>query len=568
MTRLVIDPVTRVDGQLRLELQVEAGIVRDAWASGTMYRGVERILEGRDPREAWLLAQRICGTCGTAHALASVRAVEQALGIRVPRDARLLRNLVAGTQLVADHVAAFFQRQLLDWVDARAALDANAEAAADVARSLDPAQAPTPEALEAVRRRLASVIGSSQPGPFAGGPWGHPAYRLSPETSLVLLAHAFEALAWRRRMTGVHTLIGGKSPHPQSFLVGGMASAAPWGGPDNAAPGQHLWGTGRKVPSALDAGRLDAIRALVDEAVAFAEEVFLPDAIAIASAYPDWQDLGRGRGHFLAFGELPEDDSDRPTLLLPRGRVMDRNVARLVEVHESGVAESIDHAWYEPDAEALRRPADGRTRPRYDGPRPPFETLDGFERYSWVKAARYEDDPVEVGPLARATVATAVATGDLPIRFARAMALTGAGPDAAFATLGRLVAPAVEAIVVARRMRVWLDELESNLAAGDLALADMSRWAPESWPAEAEGASIGESGRGAVGHWVAIRDRRVERYQVVDAGTWNASPRDNRGRRGALEEALVGTPVTNLDQPIEILRVVHAIDPCLSCGVH
>jgi len=314
--------------------------------------------------------------------------------------------------------------------------------------------------------------------------------------------------------------------------------------------------------------RLDALRAIVDEATAFTEEVFLPDAIAVASAHADWADIGRGRGHFMAFGDLAEDESDRPALLLPRGRVMDRDVSRLVEVDQSGVSEAVAHSWYEPGAEALRRPSEGGTAPRYDGPRPPYTTLEGFERYSWVRAPRYEDDPVEVGPLARSIVATAAGAGDLPLRFARAMALAGASSEAAFGTLGRLVAPAVEAVVVARRMRGWLDDLEANLADGDLAVADVSLWDPASWPATAEGWSIGESGRGAVGHWLAIRDHRIDRYGVVDAGTWNASPRDNRGRRGALEEALIGTPVSDPTQPIEILRVIHAFDPCLTCGVH
>ncbi|NJD28086.1 MAG: nickel-dependent hydrogenase large subunit [Chloroflexi bacterium] len=567
MPRMVIDPVTRVGGQLRLEAQVEAGAVRDAWLSGTMYRGVERILVGRDPREAWLLAQRICGTCGTAHALASVRAVEGALGIRVPRNARLLRNLVAGTQLVANHVAAFFQRQLLDWVDVAAAVRADPAGAVDFARSLGVAELPGVDAFEAVRKRLEASVESGG-GPFSGGPWGHPAYRLSPAADLVLLSHAFAALEWRRRFTSIQTLIGGKTPHPQSFLVGGMATAPGWGGPSDVAPGQHLWGTGRKVPSALGTARLDAIRALVDEAAVFAEEVFLPDAIAVASAHPEWAAVGRGRRHFLAFGDLPEDDAERPALLLPRGRVMDGDVSRLVEVDQSGVGESVDHAWYEPTEEPLRRPRDRGSAPRYDGPRGRFTTLEGAERYSWVKAPRYEDDPIEVGPLARVLVATAAGEGDVPLRFQRAMALTGGPADAAFGTLGRLVAPAVEAVVVARAMRGWLDDLEANLADGDLAVADVSLWDPASWPAAAEGWSIGESGRGAVGHWLAIHGGRIERYTVVDAGTWNASPRDNRGRRGAIEEALVGTPVEDPERPIEILRVVHAFDPCLTCGVH
>ncbi len=568
MTRTVIDPVTRVTGQLRLELEVDGGIVRDAWVSGTMYRGLERILVGRDPREAWLLAERICGTCGPVHAIASARAVEQALGIHVPRNARLLRNLVAGVQLVADHIGAFYQRQLLDWVDAQAATRADAGAASRYAQSLGEAPSSGVAYFETARSRLSRLLDSSQPGPFAGGPWGHRAYQLSPEADLVLLTHSLDAIDVRRRLLRLHTLVGGKRPHPQSFLVGGMAVSPPWGGPANPAPGQHQWSLGREAPAALGDDGLEAMGTIVDEAVGFAEEILLPDVIALVGSYGNWAEVGSGRGHFLAFGDLPEDDSDRPSLLLPRGRVMDRDVSRLIEVGETGVAESTAHAWYGPDDQALRRPGDGRTEPQYAGPRPPFTTLEGYDRYSWVKAPRYEDDPMETGPLARTLVATAADRGDQPLRFARAFALTGVAPAAALGTLGRLLAPAVEAVVVAQRLRGWLRELEANLADGDLAVADATRWSPATWPATAEGWALGESGRGAIGHWVAIRDGRVERYQIVDAGTWNASPRDSRGRRGALEEALVGTPVADLSRPVEALRVVHAFDPCLSCGVH
>jgi len=565
MARLAIDPVTRVSGHLRVEVDVSGGQVQDAWVSGTMYRGIERILEGRDPRDAWLMAQRICGTCGTAHARASVEAVEQALGSRIPTNARLIRNLLAGVQLVVDHAAAFYQRQALDWVDFADGLTADPAATAALAGSMGGTGSAS--YFRAVRDRLDREFSSGQPGPFANGYWGHGAYRLAPELDLLVLAHYVEALDWRRRMMRVHTYFGGKSPHPQAFVVGGMAVAPPWRGPTRPVSGEHLWSLGREVSPTLSADGLSGIASLLDQLEEFVTSVYLPDALAIARAYRDWSGFGSGIGHYLAFGAFPEDGSARPVLLAPRGRVMDRDVTSLVQVGQSGVAETVAHAWYGDEGSSLRHPADGRTEPRYTGPRPPFATLSGSDRYSWVKAPRYEDDPMEVGPLARLLVGQAAdPNAATPALGVAASALGGA--SALFGTLGRIVAGAVEAQVVAARLHGWLEALKANLATGDLAVVDVATWDPGSWPHRAEGASLSESARGALGHWVSIAGGRIERYQVVDASTWNASPRDGRGRRGALEEALVGTPVADLDRPVEVLRTIHSFDPCLACGVH
>jgi hydrogenase large subunit len=567
MTHLVLDPVTRVTGHLRVEVEVADGIVGDAWVSGTMYRGLERILVGRDPRDAWLMAQRICGVCGTSHALASVRAVEAALGARVPTNARLIRNLLAGTQLVVDHVAGFYQRQAFDWVDLEAALRADPGATADLAQSLGHAATGGPTYFRAVRDRLERMLGSSQPGPFGRGDWGHPAYRLGPELSLLIATHYLESLDWCRKVMRVHTLLGGKSPHPQTYLVGGMVVAPPWGGPSRPVPGQHLWSLERETPPVLGSNGLNDIAALLDDAGTFVRETYLADVLALAAGYRDSTELGSGIGHYLAFGAFPEDGSDRPALLVPRGRVMDRDVGSLVQAGERGVAEAIAHSWYADDGTALRHPSEGGTEARYTGPKPPFDTLRGADRYSWVKAARYEDDPMEVGPAARMLVGLAAGAPDISTALGEAMEGIG-GPGAMFGALGRLVAGAVEAKVVAGRLPSWLDALRANLASGDLAVADVTTWAPDAWPRHADGFSLGESARGAVGHWVSINDGRIERYQVVDAGNWNASPRDQRGRRGALEEALVGTPIADTDRPLELLRTIHSFDPCLACGVH
>lgn len=565
MARLSIDPVTRVGGHLRVELEVSGGRVQDAWVSGTMYRGIERILEGRDPRDAWLMAERICGTCGTAHARAAVEAVEAAVGSSIPANARLIRNLLGGSQLVVDHVAAFYHRQAFDWVDVHAALSADPAATSALAAAMG--SEGSASYFRAVRDRLDRELRSGQPGPFSSTAWGHPAYRLSPELDLVLLGHYLQALDWRRRMMRIHTYLGGKSPHAQAYLVGGMVAAPPWGGPARPVPGEHQWALDREAPPALGADGLSSIGTLIDEMASFVAATYVPDVLALAHAYRDTAEVGAGIGHYLAFGAFPEDSSARPVLLAPRGRVMDRDPRSVIQVADVGVAESVAHAWYVDDGEALRHPRDTRAAPAYSGPRPPFTTLAGSDRYSWVKAPRYEDDPMEVGPLARMLVGQASGRAGYATGLRRAADVLGGAP-ALFGTLGRLAAAAIEAELIVERLPGWLTELRANLASGDLAVADISTWAPGSWPRRAEGLSMSESARGALGHWVSIADGRIERYEVIDASTWNASPRDARGRRGALEEALVGTPVLDPDKPLEVLRVVHSFDPCIACAVH
>ena len=570
MTRLVIDPVSRVGGYLRVEVDVKSGVVVDAWVTGTMYRGIERIIEGRDPRDAWLFAQRVCGTSGPGHALASVRAVENALGIRIPRNARALRNLLVGTQLVVDHAAGFYQMQAFDWVDVAAALEADPTGTSSLARSQSDWPNASPAFFKATQQRLARVLHSAQPGPLADGPWGHPAYALRPESDLVVVAHYLEAFDWRRRMMRIPVILGGKSPHPQTYLVGGMSLAPEWGGPVRPATGGHMWGLEALSPGPLSSESLSEVAALIADVKTFVDQVYVPDVISIMQRYGDWGRLGGGIGHYLAFGEFPEDDSDRPARLLPRGRIMGRDLSNVVQVDQSGVGESVDHSWYASGAEdaALRHPWESRTEPRYSGPRPPFTSLDGFDRYSWVKSARYEDDPMEVGPLARLLVASAADAGDAGRALAMAISAGGLGPEARFSTLGRTVARAIEAQVVANRLSAWLSDLKDGLATGDLAVADISMWDTGTWPSQAQGWALGETQGGAVGHWVTIRDRRIEHYEIVDATTWNGSPRDTRSRRGAMEQALLGTPVADPDRPIEILRTIRSFDPCLACAVH
>ncbi|MFH0751130.1 MAG: nickel-dependent hydrogenase large subunit [Chloroflexota bacterium] len=570
MTRIAIDPVTRIGGHLRIEADVADGVVADAWSSGTMFRGIEQILRGRDPRDAWLFAQRVCGSCTGVQALASVRAVENALGVTVPRNARLVRNVIAGTQYLLDHVVHFYHLHAFDWVDVESALRANPAATSALAVATSAWPQSTVSGFRDARDRLRQFLSSGQLGPFANGPWGHPAYRLSAEANLLVVAHYLEALDWQRATARIHTILGGKNPHPQTFLVGGMALAPPWGGPSRGIPGEHPQQVDKRAPATLSKASLDEIADLIAAARSFVDQVYVPDVLLVAGHYPEWAALGAGIGNYMSFGEFPESGTAGRALLLPPGRVMGRVMARVQEVDQADVTETVAHSWYthDGDVEGPLNPGEGQTNPKYAGPPLPYTTLAGAEKYSWIKAPRYQDEPMEVGPLARVLVAYVEGRGDVRAAVHRVISALGVGPDALFGTLGRMVARAVEAEVVAARLGGWHRELTQSLADGDLAFADMSRWDPAAWPQEARGWSLGEAPGGALGHWVTIRDRTIQSYQIVDASTWNGSPRDGRGRRGAWEEALVGTPVADPERPLEILRTLHSFDPCTACGVH
>ncbi len=554
MARIAIDPITRIEGHLRIEVELENGVVRDAWSSGTMFRGLELILRGRDPRDAWVFAQRACGVCTTVHALASVRAVENALGLRIPRNARLIRNLIAGTQYVQDHVIHFYHLHALDWVDVVSATQADPAATAALAQSISDWPLSSVSYFKSVQDRVNAFVASGQLGPFANAYWGNAAYKLPPAANLMAVAHYLEALDWQRQVIRIQALLGGKNPHPQSYVVGGMAM-----------------GVDPNSPTALTTRRLSEITELTTQAQDFVDRVYIPDVVAIAGFYKDWAGIGQGIGNYLAYGDFPEDDSGQPAgYYLPRGRVMGRDLSKVEQVDQLDVAETVTSSYYtyeDGDATA-KHPWEGQTNPRYAGPTPPYTSLEGFDKYSWLKAPRYKDEPMEVGPLARMLVAYASGHPDVKAGVEGLLGTLGVGPEALFSTLGRVAARALETKLLVGKLAGWQAELEENLATGDLAIADVSAWDPASWPAEAQGWGLEEAPRGALGHWIVIKDQKIANYQLVVPSTWNGSPRDAKGRRGAWEEALVGTPVNDPNQPVEILRTIHSFDPCLACAVH
>ena len=568
MTHVVVDPVSRVNGQLRIEAEVTAGVVSDALSSGTMFRGIENVLGGRDPRDAWQLAARICGTCTGVHSLASVRAVEHALGVQIPTNARLLRNLILSTEIIRDHVFTFYQAQLPDWVDSTRALAADPAATAALGRSISNWPTSTPASLKAVQARLAAALSGGTSGPFTS-PWaGHPAYRLTPEQSLLLLAHALEAFDWQRDFMRVIALLGGKDPHPQTYLVGGMALAPPWGGPAARQNREHPALPGRNAPNPLSADGLTLLDDAMGTASAFVSQVFVPDVRLLAGAYPEWGSLGTGPGNYLSWGDLPERDDPGAPLFLPGGLISGSNLARATTADVERVGESLAHAWYADEGDPeQRRPADAGTAPAFDAT-VPLTTLDPAHRYTWVKAARYDGEPMETGPLARVLVASADGRDAYTAPLSRMLTTLGIGTEALPSVIGRMIARAVEAEAVVKRADSWVWELKSNLATGDVAVVELSRWDPASWPESADGTSTGEGPRGSVAHWVGIGNSVVDHYQVVDGNTWNLSPRDAGGTRGPIETALMRTPVADPAQPLELLRVVHSFNPCPACAVH
>ncbi len=553
-TKVVIDPITRIEGHLRIEVQADAGKISGSWASATMFRGIETIMTGRDPRDAWAYTQRICGVCTTVHAIASVRAVEDALDITVPRNANIIRNLVHGMQYIQDHVIHFYHLHALDWVDVVSALSADPDKAAALARSISPWPNNDAAHFRAVQVRLKKFVGTGQLGIFANGYWGHPAYKLPPEANLMAVSHYLEALDWQRDVIRLHTVFGGKNPHP-NFLVGGMASAI------------NLDET-----ATINAVRLADVQGMIRKAKDFVEQVYWPDLVAIAGFYKEWGAIGGGVPNFLACGEFPESDPrDLKSLYFPPGIILDKDLTTVHEYDHKKVAEYITSSWYTYDGgdDKGLHPWEGETNPKYTGPTPPYEYLQGEKKYTWMKAPRYEGKAMQVGPLARMLVGYASGHADIKELVGAALGKLQVGPAALFSTLGRTAARGIETVLVARKMEDWFGQLIANVKAGDTATFNKDKWDPSRWPKKSQGYGYLDAPRGALGHWVQIEDGKIARYQCVVPSTWNCSPRDAQGQMGAYEAALVDNhPLARPDQPLEILRTIHSFDPCLACGVH
>lgn len=555
MARVVIDPVTRIEGHLRIEVEVDGHTVSDAWSSGTMFRGIEQILRGRDPREAWIWAQRICGVCTTVHALASVRAVEDALGIEVPENANLVRNIIAGTQNVHDHIIHFYHLHALDWVDVTLALKADPAKTSQIAQSISNWPKSSTTYFKGVQDRVTTLVASKQLSLFSSGDWGHPAYKLPPEVNLLAVAHYIEALDVQREFSRVQAVLGGKNPHPQTYLVGGMATAMDGNEPD----------------AVINPERITLLNKLITDAEAFVRQVYVPDVLAIAGFYKEWFQYGQGIGNYMAYGDYTNGSLKDPAgFMIPRGIIRGRDLSTIHPVDVQHVSEFVTHSWYnyaEGD-QVGKHPSQGETNPKYSGPKPPYEFLKTDEKYSWVKSPRYDGTPMEVGPLARTLIA--YASGDEQVKKAVNAALTTLSlpPSALYSTMGRIAARAIEAEIMVGRLSGWVAQLDDNMAHGNVRIHNGEKWNPDSWPKSCQGFGFHEAPRGSLGHWVEIENKKIVNYQAVVPSTWNAGPRDPQGQRGAYEAALQGTPLIDPERPLEVLRTVHSFDPCMACAVH
>ena len=541
-------------------------MIRNAVSTGNMWRGLEVILKGRDPRDAWAFTERICGVCTGVHAMISCRSVEDALDIEIPKNANSIRNLMMLAQYTQDHLVHFYHLHALDWVDIVSALDADPVATSALQQSISPWPKSSPGYFRDVQNRIKRFVESGQLGPFANAYWGSAAYKLPAEANLMAVAHYLEALEFQKEIVKIHTIFGGRNPHP-NWLVGGMPCSI------------NVNETG--AVGAINIAWLNQVSDIINKSITFVDQVYIPDLKAIASFYKDWTYGGGLSGkNVMAYGEFPAiaNNYTNESWMLPNGAILNGDLSTVYDVDPRDpeqVREFVTHSWYEyPDPDAGLHPWDGVTEPKFElgpnakGTKTNIEELDEGAKYSWLKAPRWRGNAMEVGPLARYLVAYARGQEDIKAQVDGLLSDLGLPITALFSTLGRTAARGLECSWAAHKMRVVFDEMMANIKAGDVATANMQKWEPDTWPADTKGVGFGEAPRGALGHWIHIQDAKLANYQAVVPTTWNASPRDPQGNIGAYEAALLGTPMANPEQPLEILRTIHSFDPCLACATH
>ena len=576
--RVVVDPITRIEGHLRIEAETDdTGRITSAYSAGTMVRGIEIILRGRDPRDAWAFAQRICGVCTLVHGIASVRSVEDALHraiptYSIPQNAELIRNLMIAAQFVHDHVMHFYHLHALDWVDVVSALKADPKATSALAQSLSNYPRSSPGYFADVQKKVKTFVEQGQLGIFSNAYWGHPAYKLPPEANLMAVAHYLDALAWQREVAKLHAIFGGKNPHP-NFVVGGVPSAISIQSGGGQGKGPHY--RGGQSATALNMAGLQTIQNVIKQMRDFVDQVYVPDTLAIAGFYKDWGARGEGLGNFLSFGDLPSKGFwDTDSYLIPRGVILNRDLSKIHPIDldaDTEIQEFVSHSWYkysQGDGQGLH-PFKGETELNYTGPKPPYEHLDVDKKYSWMKSPRWQGKSMEVGPLARVLMLYASGNAQARELVDYTLKTLNVPVDALFSTLGRTAARTLESKILADAMQGWYDQLIANIKAGDVRTFNEQYWEPSTWPKHMQGVGLMEAPRGGLSHWIVIDDARISNYQAVVPSTWNAGPRDTQGQPGAYEAALQDNHVMHdPKQPIEILRTIHSFDPCIACAVH
>lgn len=568
--RVVVDPVTRIEGHLRMQAVLDdKNMIVDAMSTGTMWRGIEVILKGRDPRDAWAFVERICGVCTGIHALAAVRSVEHAIGIKIPKNANIMRNLVNATLYVHDHIVHFYQLSALDWVDVVSALEADPAETAAIQQKISPHHPLASVGyFRDVQNRLKKFVASGQLGIFNKGYWGHPEMKLPPAVNLLAVTHYLEVLDFQRDVVKIHTILGGKNPHP-NYLVGGMA--CPINMHDTGAQG-----------TMVNQVTINYMRDIAKRAIEIVENVYKPDLMAIGSFYPEWFKYGGGLSskNILCYGEFPEiaNDWSEKSLQLPSGAIIDGKMDEIHEVDAGNpdeIQEFVDHSWYKyPQADQGLHPWQGITDQDYQlsknsvGQPTKYEWLAPDGKYSWIKSPRWKGHMMEVGPLARLIMGVAKNVDYIKEPAVAMLHDLNLPLEAVYSTLGRHAARMLECEWAAHKMLQYVDDLEANIKAGDETAANMEFWEPSTWPKECKGYGLAEAPRGALGHWCVIKDTRIANWQAVVPTTWNASPRSNQGQQSTYELSVMGTPMAIPDQPLEIIRTVHSFDPCLACSTH
>jgi len=566
--RIVVDPVTRIEGHMRCEVNVdENNVIQNAVSTGTMWRGLEVILRGRDPRDAWAFTERICGVCTGTHALTSVRAVEDALGIEIPDNANSIRNMMQLNLQIHDHVVHFYHLHALDWVNPVNALRADPRATSELQQMVGPNHPmSSPGYFRDVQTRLRQFVESGQLGLFKNGYWDNPAYLLPPEADLMATTHYLEALDLQKEIVKVHTIFGGKNPHP-NWLVGGVPS------PINV----HSAG----AVGAINMERLNHVSSIIQLCSDFVRNVYIPDVIAIGGFYRNWlHGGGLSSQAVLSYGDIPEhaNNFDPAQMHLPAGAIIGGDLSTVHEVDvrdPEQVQEFVDHSWYDYGTPGMgKHPWDGETDPKFElgentvGTRTHIREIDEAAKYSWIKAPRWRGNAMEVGPLSRYIIGYASGHDQITDQVTGLLRTMDLPVEALFSTLGRTAARALEAQYCADLQRYFFDKLITNIRNGDESTANVAKWDPSTWPTQARGVGFTEAPRGALGHWVTIENGRIENYQCVVPTTWNGSPRDAQGNIGAFEASLLGTPMERPEEPVEILRTLHSFDPCLACSTH
>jgi quinone-reactive Ni/Fe-hydrogenase large subunit len=535
--KIVIDPITRIEGHLRIEVEVDDdNIIQEAYASGQLFRGIEIILKDRDPRDAGLLAGRICGVCTNSHFRAAVSCVEDAYALQIPKNAQIIRDLMAMALFIQDHVVHFYHLHSLDFVDVTKALEADTEKTSRTAYAYsDNPFRNSRTHYDNVKQKLKTFIDSGKLGPFANGYWGHKTYRLTPEQNLIMLSHYLDALKFQTNISKAVAIFGGKTPHPQSIVVGGISSVA----------------------DMLNPSRLNEYIFLVKEAKEFIDRAYLPDMKLLATAYRSEIKAGTGRanGNFISVGGYDFDESR----LFESGVIYNHDFDTVEEFNHEKISEHIDRSWYRDEGEEelfytdLNEDATLRTEKSSD-------------KYSWIKAPRYDGNTMECGPLARLLVNYAKENKPFKPFVDTFLKETGLELMDLCTAVGRNAARAIETQYITEFIFKLVNNLLQNIK-----YYDTKTWTQydfESLKKESRGKAFFEVPRGVLSHFISVKEQKIHNYSVIAPTTWNATPKNADAQRGAYEEALIGMKLEDTDKPLEVLKIIHSFDPCIACAVH